>query len=123
MIKKILVVTLIFMLLFAGICTASSEFYGTVYIFDTPLQTAKNYWYLNYLVPQKKPVDVGKYLNLKPIVLLNKGTVKSVNLILPYDLSNIEVEYEGRLYKFPLKFYKKHNNCLIYVFVGGRNGK
>lgn len=110
-----LIFMMIFMTFGVSRVKAKTQFYGTVYIFGN---IERSWWGLSCLVPQHKPERLNEFFNLNPIVLMNKGNTKSVNFMLPYNLSNIEIVYDNQIYRFPLKFYKKLSNCLIYTFSG-----
>jgi len=121
--KKFLVLTIAFLMMFTGIAYASHStekvskwtpaFYGNVYVWDD------NAPFLWAVISGVKANNEWLEIQDKITPLINKGEVISVRITAPYKYSRIRIYYEGHIYTFRLHPYLLGRNFILFTFSGG----
>jgi len=117
-IKKFLILTLTFLLVFTGVAYASHfikkqpVFYGNVYLYvdNAPLY----YKAINSIKSDKL-----LFLVCNPVGLVNKGHIMDIQITCPIERSYVIIVYKDKLYRFYLKPYKVYENFILWNFSGG----
>ncbi len=117
--KRFIVLAIVFFLVFTATAYASHStvkkstpaFYGDVYVF---YDNAPLLWTL-----MNGKVQGGYYeVQVKSVVLMNKGEVIETNITIPYQHSRICIYYKGHLHYFYLHPCLIGNNFMMFTFTG-----
>ena len=122
--KRFLVLTIAFLMMFTGIAYASHStgipkrpvkpaFYGNVYVWDDDAP------FLWAIISGVKATNQWLEIQDKITPLINKGEVMSVRITAPYKYSMIRIYYEGHIYSFKLHPYLLGMNFILFTFSGG----